>query len=184
MANFDLALERTLKHEGGYVNHPNDPGGETYRGISRKNWPDWPGWDLVDQAKQVPDPTEGDMGSFLAGMRGMDVLVSGFYKENFWQYAAIFILNDFIAAKIFDMAVNMGNKRAHMLLQRALVGVGRSLAVDGIVGPNTIAAANSTDPVKLYLELSARQAEHYAILVSKNSANSVFLLGWMRRAVS
>lgn len=181
MANFELALERTLKHEGGYVNHPSDPGGETYRGISRKNWPDWAGWDLVDQVKLAHDPGE-DVESFFGGMRGMDVLVHDFYELNFWKYDGI--EDDVVAAKIFDMAVNMGSKRAHMLLQRALVGVGQSVAVDGVVGPKTIAAANATDPRALRLELAARQAEHYAILAVRNLSNQVFLLGWMRRAVS
>ena len=180
MANFETALERTLKHEGGYVNHPNDPGGETYRGVSRKNWPGWAGWDLIDDGKLLRSGP--GRGSLLDENAHLQVLVHDFYKLNFWQYAAI--LNDAVAAKVFDMAVNMGSKRAHMLLQHALAGVGRAVSIDGVVGPKTIAAVNAAEPVALYLELAARQAEFYAGLVAKDSTKSVFLLGWMRRAVS
>ena len=51
MADFKKALTETLRHEGGYVNDPKDPGGETYKGISRKNHPDWEGWNIIDEKK-------------------------------------------------------------------------------------------------------------------------------------
>src|SRR3712207_6059069 len=52
--SFDIALERTLEFEGWYSKHPADPGGETYRGIARRHHPSWPGWALIDEAKQRP----------------------------------------------------------------------------------------------------------------------------------
>ncbi len=50
--SFAEALKHTLEFEGGYANDPADRGGETFRGISRKNWPRWSGWDLIDQVKR------------------------------------------------------------------------------------------------------------------------------------
>ena len=74
MALFEKALLKTSAHEGGYVNDPTDRGGETYRGISRKFYPDWPGWEVVDdalaQGREVPN---------------MDLLVQRFYKKNYWD---------------------------------------------------------------------------------------------------
>ncbi len=49
--DFQKALAHTLEFEGGYANDPADSGGETFRGISRRNWPQWEGWPLIDQAK-------------------------------------------------------------------------------------------------------------------------------------
>src|SRR2546426_796362 len=54
MADFDYALTQLLKVEGGYANDPRDPGGETYKGISRVFWPNWSGWPLIDAAKSAP----------------------------------------------------------------------------------------------------------------------------------
>ena len=52
MANFQQAFQHTAAAEGGYSNNPKDKGGETYRGIARKYWPDWAGWIIVDEYKR------------------------------------------------------------------------------------------------------------------------------------
>ena len=49
MADFNQAFDITMGHEGGYANNKLDTGGETYRGVSRNNWPDWEGWRLIDR---------------------------------------------------------------------------------------------------------------------------------------
>lgn len=52
MANFKIALDKVLSREGGYINDPDDKGGETYKGISRKYNPDWKGWRIIDNTKK------------------------------------------------------------------------------------------------------------------------------------
>jgi lysozyme family protein len=60
--------EIVMKYEGGYVNHPNDLGGETYKGIARNAHPNWEGWKFIDQKRPVPED-----------------LVRRFYYEQFWK---------------------------------------------------------------------------------------------------
>lgn len=158
MASFDQAIGVVLAHEGGYVFNPADPGGETNFGISKRAYPNLDIKNLTeDQAKEV-------------------------YRRDYWRYDGI--TNQDLATKIFDMAVNMGPPTAHRLLQMALNGLGQGVGVDGVFGPQTLAATNGIDPAALLRELRARAAVRYADIVVGNHAERTFLLGWMRRAVS
>lgn len=99
--NFDRALEFVLLWEGGYVNDPDDPGGETYKGISRKNWSQWGGWTFVDSKD----------------LNGADAFVRDFYFEEYWMKAGCDKLEPHAAMIVFDTAVNMGVGRALELLK-------------------------------------------------------------------
>lgn len=55
MAKFNLAFSKMLSHEGGYINDPDDLGGETYKGIARNSHGAWSGWTLIDQFKSKPN---------------------------------------------------------------------------------------------------------------------------------
>ena len=55
MADFETAFEQTMKAEGGYVHDPDDPGGETYKGIARSRNPKWTGWTNIDVLKTKPN---------------------------------------------------------------------------------------------------------------------------------
>ena len=72
MANYHIALQEVLKNEGGYVNDPDDSGGETYKGIARRFHPDWIGWAYVDN-RDFKNPN-------------LDKLVSDFYYIKFWDH--------------------------------------------------------------------------------------------------
>lgn len=112
--NFDLAFERLIGHEGGYVNHPSDPGGETKFGVTKSSYP----------------------GEDIAGMtleRAKTI-----YKRDFWGPAGCDLVPDAAKFDLFDMAVNSGVKTAIKTLQRA-VGVGD----DGSIGPVTMQAISS-----------------------------------------
>ncbi len=93
--NFDQAFERLIGHEGGYVNHPADPGGATKYGISRRSYPgeDIKGMTLA-RAKEI-------------------------YARDYWGAAACDALPDGIKFDVFDMAVNSGVSAAIRLVQRA-----------------------------------------------------------------
>ena len=158
MARFERAIGTVLKHEGGYVNDPDDPGGETKHGISKKSYPHLNIKALtVEQAKAI-------------------------YRRDFWRYDRI--ENQRVATKVFDTGVNMGATRSHRILQRALRNLGQQTTVDGKLGPKTLAATNRADPARLIQELRALQAERYVNIILGRPQSKKFLRGWLRRAVS
>lgn len=159
MSNFEKAIEVVLAHEGGYVNNPNDPGGETKYGISKRSYPNVDIKNLtIAQAKQI-------------------------YFDDFWKpYRYEEILNDAMATKLFDTSVNVGTKRGMRFVQQALNQMGKTLVVDGLIGPGTIGAINSVDNSVLLNVYRNIQAEYYKGLVAADPKKSVFLRGWLIRA--
>jgi len=109
--NFDEAFEILVGHEGGYVNHPDDPGGETKYGITKRTYPD------IDIK-----------GLTLEGAKEI-------YRRDFWDRLQADSLPESVRFDLFDTAVNSGPGTACRLLQRA-VGV----AEDGSIGPLTLSA--------------------------------------------
>lgn len=157
---FEKAIPIVLKHEGGYVNDPNDLGGETKYGISKRSYPHLDIKNLtVEQAVEI-------------------------YKRDWWdryKYESIGDLD--IAAKVFDLAVNMGANPAHRILQKAVNFVSSSnLKVDGVIGPLTLAALADADAAKVRRAMEFYAAEYYYSLAKARPANRNFLLGWLNRA--
>jgi lysozyme family protein len=189
MADFNIAFEITCGpggHEGGYVNNPNDPGKETYRGISRKNWPEWQGWEMVDAIKaKNPDHFKVALTNF----KPLNDLVCEFYKENFWNKNNLSKISwQPIANEIFDFGVNAGDVKAAMFLQQALNYTNENqklypdMVVDGIIGPNTIATTNNHPRLSFVFNvMNGLQFEHYIERVRKNPVNEEFLRGWSKR---
>lgn len=133
MANFTIALKKVLKNEGGYANNPNDAGGETYKGISRKNHPTWSGWISIDQIKKAHPK---GFKTILEGTKELQDKVKDFYKRNFWDVLHLDdCANQELANQCFDMAVNAGVKAGVKILQKTL-----GIPADGKLGPVTIAA--------------------------------------------
>lgn len=157
--NFEQIITNVLKNEGSYVNDPTDMGGETNFGISKRSYPDVDIKNLtLDQAKTI-------------------------YKRDFWdkqQYNNID--NIIIAAKIFDLSVNMGASKANILLQRALRSVGRKVNEDGILGIATLNAINKASSTELLAALRSEAAGYYRSIVVSKKEQSKFLQGWLNRA--
>lgn len=104
MADFKPAIAKVLLIEGGYANDPNDSGGETYKGISRKFWPEWLGWSSIDTAKLLLNFPNN-----IKSNAWINVLVIDFYKANFWnKIGGDAISNQSIANQLMDAAVNEG----------------------------------------------------------------------------
>jgi lysozyme family protein len=121
--SFEKSVKHVLDHEGGYVNHPSDPGGETKYGISKRSYPNFDIRNLtLDQAKMI-------------------------YKKDYWDKIKGDQLPDDVAFILFDMAVNLGIFQAVKLLQKAVDTV-----QDGILGPMTIKAIKEDTPAKLTFE--------------------------------
>lgn len=112
--NFDIAVEIILKHEGGYVNHPNDPGGETNYGISKRAYPDL---DIANLTKE--DAT-------------------AIYKRDYWDRISGDDLPFAVGIVVVDYAVNSGVSRASKALQLAV-----GATSDGVIGPMTIEAVRA-----------------------------------------
>lgn len=159
--HFDQAVEFVLAHEGGYVNDPADPGGETKYGISKRSYPDL---DIKNLTRQ----------------QAIEI-----YRRDFWdKYRYGEIKSVRVATKVFDMCVNMGPFRAHKLLQQALHACRqRHVVIDGIIGTQTITAINNVKPKSALLAaLRAEAASHYRQLVANNVTLRRFEKAWLNRA--
>ena len=124
--DFDLAFKSVIGHEGGYVNHQTDPGGETKYGISKRSYPSLDIKNLtLEQAKDI-------------------------YRRDFWDKLQLDALPDQVRFDLFDAAVNSGVSTAIRFLQKAC-----EVPDDGKIGSITIDAANRIDPQALDKRLSA-----------------------------
>jgi lysozyme family protein len=172
MSSFALAIPHVLRHEGGWVDDPDDPGGATNYGISLRF------------AKGEGLDFDGDGDVDADDVRGLTQAQAGeVYRERFWErHGYEQIADQRIAAKVFDTCVNVGPIRAHRFLQRALCAVGCPVATDGVLGPKTIAATNRAEPATLVVELIREQANFYRTLAELKPRLAKFLGGWMRRA--
>ena len=161
MPNFREAVEFVLKNEGGYSKDPYDPGGETKFGISKRSYPDL----------DIPSLTMEE---------AMTI-----YQTNWWsRYHYTRIESQQLATKILDMSVNMGPKKAHKIVQRALNTILHcKLKVDGILGDKTFSALNSVKDVEqTHRAMSHYQAKFYESLWTRVKKLTRFKRGWLRRA--
>lgn len=168
MAQFQPAIANTELNEGGYSFTPNDAGGETYRGISRRNWPNWSGWPIVDVAKsQAFFPTSLDSNAPLQAE------VIQFYRTNYWRFDGI--NRQDVANKIFDLCVNVGMVHGIKIAQLAA-----GCNVDGRYGPQTEAAINNFNGDILPI-IRMKAEEYHRAIVSTHPEDAVFLRGWIHR---
>lgn len=119
MAHFNEEFEKVILVEGGYVNDPDDAGGETYLGISRKNNPKWDGWISIDQLKKYHPK---DFKKLLKQTPELTDKAKRLYKENYWDVLELDdIPSQGIAHQLFDTAVNMGVSSAIRIAQNVLM---------------------------------------------------------------
>lgn len=186
MADFNTAFSATDKIEGEYANNPADTGGETYRGISRKKHPEWVGWRLIDSIKAtlVKQPAYGTseyrnwvkhLNSLLRDSVSVQSKVKDFYLTLFWRNLGKLESQE-LANWVYDKDVNTGS-RGSRWLQEAL-----GIKVDGVVGPQTIAAANAvTDPAPLLVHMKSLACDYYTQVVENDPTQQQFLKGWLAR---
>jgi len=188
MANFKEAQEKTMEFEGGYVNDSADRGGETYRGISRKNWPRWDGWSIVDKVKRENPKTFKKVLNSMMKDEALNALVEDFYKEHFWDvFRGDYITSQKLANVIYDCAVNSGITRPIKWLQASLNDIVNSkLSVDGKYGNNThnivlMALQTPENEVLLVKDINRQRRNFYNDIVRRNPSQKKFLKGWLRR---
>lgn len=174
---FDYAIAFVLKHEGGFANHKNDPGGATNYGVSLRF--------LKAAGIDIDLDGDVDVNDILALDKDK---AREIYRRFWWNAYHYWGINDpDIAKKILDMSVHMGAPQAHKLAQIAINRLReKPIQVDGILGPKTFAALNGligegrTDA--LYDELKDNAAHYYINLAANKSQLRPFLAGWLRRA--
>lgn len=175
MAQFTEALNKTIASEGGYVNDPSDPGGETYKGVARNMWSKWPGWTIIDIAKRQPNfPANLDTNAELQQE------IAFFYQVNFWdKMNGDAIADQAIANSIFDFAVNAGIKTSVTLAQMAI-----DVIPDGILGPKTIEKLNDFNVDHFMAEFTVAKIARYVAIIRKRPASRKYLLGWITDALN
>jgi len=154
---FDDALEAIFHWEGGYSDHPDDPGGATNMGITIATLRRWRAPTAVSK-DDVKNLTRAEAGEI--------------YRASYWNECRCDELPEAVALAVFDSAVNQGPERARRFLQTAA-----RVDADGIFGPRTMSAVAAADQRNLLNEFMARRAVHYAGL------GETFRLGWYRRVM-
>lgn len=162
--DFNAALARVLRFEGGFVDHPADRGGPTNFGVTLKTYSEWRG------RQATPED-----------LRRLDTrTLHAIYRERFWNPLK---LNEApsqeLAELLFDSAVLHGPGRAVRFLQTAL-----GVTIDGVFGPVTQAALRSfSAPTELRRRVNRARLKFIADIVANDDSQRVFLRGWMNRAI-
>ena len=150
------ALEHVFAHEGGYVDHPRDPGGATNMGITRRTLAGWRGRAVTKAEVKAMTRTEA----------------AAIYRARFWNAVRADDLPAGVDACVFDAAVHSGPSRAVRWLQAEL-----GVRVDGVIGPKTLAAAGELPPERLVAGLCRRRLRFMQGLKTWPT----FGRGWARR---
>jgi lysozyme family protein len=175
MANFLLAYQQVIKNEGGYVNDPADPGGETYKGVARKMNSKWDGWILVDTLRR----TESNFPACLNNSVELQEKIEDFYHINYWdRVQGDQLTNQQVANSIFDFAVNAGVSTSSSLAQ-IVVGA----KPDGVIGKDSIDKINTFDPDYFLASFTVAKIARYISIIKKRPTSQKYLYGWIRRAL-
>jgi lysozyme family protein len=174
---FKLIIEG---YEGNYSNDKDDPGGETYKGISRNMNKDWEGWKIIDSykgKKYYPEILKIDY--------KLQALAADFYKKNYWDAFEGDVFSEEAGEEMFDQSVNLGTKRAIEHLQRSLNILNErqthynDIKVDGIIGDQTIGTylncCHLEKETMLVNVLNMFQAKYYIELMEKRNVFEKFV---------
>lgn len=173
-SNFLVAFNYVLKHEGGWSDHKDDPGGATNYGISLR----------FLRRQQVINgdlDRDGDIDADDIRLVDLDVAHEIYLKE-WWARHKYKHFDLSVGKRIFSFAVNMGSATAHRLAQRACRANGIELVEDGVLGPKSRAAINKIQPKEFVIALRSEAAGHYRVLIERNGDFKSFERGWLRRA--
>ncbi|WP_455217857.1 glycoside hydrolase family 108 protein [Kaarinaea lacus] len=172
MSNIDEMLDTILKHEGGFVNDPDDPGGATNFGVTLATLSQWLGRTAtVDEVRDMDVETAKEI-----------------YRKRYYSDPGIDDFPQAIQPLVFDCAVNHGPAQAIKFVQKVSndAGLG-SLEVDGVNGPRTRDAVNQAFASMGNNMINAIVDERIAFyhrIVERKPSSEKFLKGWLRRAES
>lgn len=190
MASYEQAKQKTAANEGGYQNNPADKGNladlGTYKGIAPRPNPSWQGWPIIraELAKMIPMKYGSSgyetwvkyLNQRLSANATLQRLVDQFFKAGYWDAYRLDEVQDQVLAEwIYDHAVN-GGGRGIMWAQEAA-----GVKADGKVGPITLKALNSADPVALLQEAEDVAAFYRLDRAAEDPSQIQFLPSWLRR---
>jgi len=154
--NWEKSFQMVLKHEGGYVNNPKDPGGMTNLGVTKKVWEEFVGREVDESEMRALTPD----------------VVKPLYKKNYWDKIKGDQLPSGVDYAAYDLAVNSGTGRAVKYLQQ-IAGV----HADGVIGPQSMEAILACDPVQTVDAICDMRLD----FLQKLPTWSTFGKGWGRR---
>ena len=154
--NWDDCFEMVLKHEGGYVNDPRDPGGRTNLGVTQRAWESY--WNRKSSEEEMRKLTPN--------------IVKPFYKAMYWDKIRGDDLPSGVDYAAFDLSVNSGVGRASKYLQQ-IAGV----TADGVIGPKSLEAIKSRDPKEMADALCDMRLD----FLKRLPTFETFGKGWSRR---
>lgn len=174
MPEFSHYLPKILRHEGGFVNDPDDPGGATNKGVTLETFRRYAVSDLgveptLENLKQLTDDQAGII-----------------YKKRYWDRLRGDEISDSeLAYHVTDFYINAGNN-AVKVLQQTLneLGAEPPLVVDGLFGKNTLRAMNAADAAAVYVAFRNNRIAYYERIAERRPALQKFLRGWRNRANS
>lgn len=158
---FIVSMPFVLRWEGGFVDHPDDPGGATNKGVTQQVYDDW-------------RRRRGLARRSVAQLE--DAEMNAIYEEGYWLPPGCDLLQRRLDLVQFDTAVNMGVGRAVRMLQGTL-----GCAVDGDFGPITRQAADTCDLGSALPAYCAARESYYRRLADRRPQLRVFLKGWLNR---
>jgi lysozyme family protein len=153
-SDFKECLELLLKSEGGWVNHPSDPGGETNLGVTKRVWEEYVGHPVESLKKLTKDD------------------VAPLYELKYWRPCYCEALPRGLDFVVFSMGVNAGPGRSIKLLQQSI-----GCVPDGVIGPTTRGLISSSNGANLIAKFSEARREYYKSL----KTFPVFGKGWLAR---
>lgn len=173
--NFNKAVDLVFKAEGGYVNDPDDKGGETIFGISRKSHPESKIWAIIDdwKTKGVRDPK---IITKMCWDTDVYVFAREIYRKEYWDKCKCDDLPELHRYPIFNCAVNCGVKQAVRFYQFIL-----GVEIDGVVGEQTISVAKQAGVSAVLDAFFTMWRGHYKRLASVDPKNAKYLRGWLNR---
>lgn len=185
-AQFAPAYAIVRKHEGGYVNDPKDLGGETYRGIARKIWPNWSGWPLIDfhNGRTSLFNIFGSENRLKTGQfindPGLESQVIKFYQDRWRDSRAGEIESQSVANIYFDFYI-LASSAVRLMQETLNTFPGVKVAEDNRIGPATIGAINRVNPKQLHDRYKRGREGYHRERVADGRVDGKFLPGWLIR---
>lgn len=164
--SIESMIDALIVREGGYVNHPADRGGPTNYGITRQTLAAWRGRSVTTDEVKCMSRSEA----------------AEIYRAVYYFGPGIDSLPAALQEHVFDIAVNSGPRTSITLLQRALNRCGASLKEDGVLGPETRAAAAAYACEDINRELVDARLGYYDEIVANDPKQRAFIDGWRKRA--